>query len=242
MRGIVSGRRSVALGVAVAILVACAPGLALALPGRPPTGVHVAAPGRAAVSASSVTVKGIGTEVKGTVTDASGNPLQGVEIYLASALSPDDWNMAITGADGTYSLTELEDINSNPLPLIAGDYNVEAYSDGYVDQSFDITLADGQIVTQDFSLEEAHYVPAVRVYGNDRYGTAVAISKADFESSDVVVVATVLRGLERVEPRLTLSPPTLSSWLPALALQMRFQPRVSRVSTALRCCSPPPTR
>lgn len=76
--------------------------------------------------------------VEGTVNDADGNPLPGVNVFLV------DTNIGTaTKADGSYSFSAE-----------AGDYRLRVRMVGYKTETIGITITEGETVTQNFSLSE----------------------------------------------------------------------------------------
>ncbi|NBC17251.1 MAG: TonB-dependent receptor plug domain-containing protein, partial [Bacteroidetes bacterium] len=75
--------------------------------------------------------------ITGTVYDNMDTPLPGAQVALEGTMLGD-----VTGTDGTYSITGVP----------AGDYTVRASFVGFTTQQVEVTIPDGETVTQDFTL------------------------------------------------------------------------------------------
>ncbi len=81
--------------------------------------------------------------VAGTVTDSSGNPISGAEVYVQLSSNLQQIYSTTTAGDGTYSL----------LGIPAGTYDVTIFSQGYLaDTQTAISAAAGQQATVNAAL------------------------------------------------------------------------------------------
>jgi Carboxypeptidase regulatory-like domain len=80
--------------------------------------------------------------VSGTVRDAGGDPIEGARVYFASGPVPLPDIAALTGPDGSFSL-------SAPTP---GTYEVECAAEGRGTQREAVEVVDGEETRLDFRL------------------------------------------------------------------------------------------
>lgn len=80
--------------------------------------------------------------VSGTVRDAGGEPVQGARVYFASGPVPLPDIAALTGADGSFSL-------SAPAP---GNYELECAADGFDAERATVEVAEGAETRLDLRL------------------------------------------------------------------------------------------
>jgi hypothetical protein len=82
--------------------------------------------------------------VRGTVTDAAGNPLAEVGIAVTAATGPAPDMLRLTAPDGSYS-----------WPLPAGTYSLTANATlgGYRPKTLEVTVPEGGSAKLDFTLE-----------------------------------------------------------------------------------------
>ena len=82
--------------------------------------------------------------VRGTVTDAAGNPLEEVGIAVTAATGPAPDMLRLTAPDGSYT-----------WPLPAGTYSLTATATlgGYRPQTLEVTVPEGGTAELNFTLE-----------------------------------------------------------------------------------------
>lgn len=92
---------------------------------------------------SSGATNGNGAVVKGRVTDSAGNPLGEaiVTVPRGSAVVPEI--AVITSSDGVYQ-----------WDLPAGSFTLEVHKDGYLPDSAEVSVAAGDMITQDYILQK----------------------------------------------------------------------------------------
>jgi hypothetical protein len=82
------------------------------------------------------------TVVVGTVRDLAGHPVAGARIAFVEGPVPLADIAALTGADGTFSLTAP----------VAGTYRIACHADGFQSQSSTITVGAGTHITLNFTM------------------------------------------------------------------------------------------
>jgi len=113
----------------------------------------------------------------GTVTSAAtGEPMEGVAMYLADPVTGDHFGVAYTDADGKYTLPYLAEYGALPF-----DFEFKAYLDGYeYDWMGPYTYDGTTTINEDFSLVRRERF-VTRVSGSDRFAVAAALARKGWD-------------------------------------------------------------
>lgn len=147
--------------------------------------------------------------VKGTVTDANGNPLGGIEIEALGGIKT-------TGADGAYFIKT----DTGPITVVANPNNLNP---SYVESRVNVTLSPGQIEQQNFTLSQGgsaqgyltsgttplpNYVVAATI-GGSQYGSGTS------DTSGVFTIRNLSTGTYTIQPVLDVGQDSSPSSLTA---------------------------
>jgi len=145
-----------------------------------PTSVSTTAPSANAAPTQSA---GVG-EIAGTITDASGAPIQGARI-----VSGDTWE--ITGADGVYALDRTEVDASKPLTIFASGYadqEVAIPAEGQaLDVSLETLMVKGLYLNPNITTTEADYDRLIDLVDTTELNAIVIDVKEDIVYYDTQV-------------------------------------------------------